>query len=155
MSECVWFCVQRKNELEELEEKRELRRKRALQKVGESRFSPNQSFFGFFMDLCSYSNNYSGSRRNIRLELRNIFRRVFLCVCVFSCSQRPTVEGAQRGQDFFIAFRAITWKWRSSGYDRRADKPWTRTHCVADKVHLHPPELLWPYKAWCFHFWKY
>uniref|UniRef100_A0A672M218 Phosphatase and actin regulator 4 n=1 Tax=Sinocyclocheilus grahami TaxID=75366 RepID=A0A672M218_SINGR len=97
------------------------------------------STFLAFPGLCSYSNQLFWVTAHIRCELRNVFRSVFLCVCV-QLSQRPTVEELREAK-ILIRFSDYVEVAEAQDYDRRADKPWTRL-TAADKVHLHHPELL-------------
>uniref|UniRef100_A0A671PFT7 Phosphatase and actin regulator n=1 Tax=Sinocyclocheilus anshuiensis TaxID=1608454 RepID=A0A671PFT7_9TELE len=67
----------------------------------------------------------------LQCELRNVFRSVFLCVCV-QLSQRPTVEELREAK-ILIRFSDYVEVAEAQDYDRRADKPWTRL-TAADKA---------------------
>lgn len=98
-------CPAARNEQEQMEEKREIRR-RLSRKVG--------------VWVCMASSVYS------------CVDVCWVCVPVFQLSQRPTVEDLRRAK-ILIRFSDYVEVADAQDYDRRTDKPWTRL-TAADKA---------------------
>lgn len=104
-----FFCPAARNEQEQMEEKREIRR-RLSRKVWWERDAMREC-------VC------------VSLSLS-----VWTCVNVFQLSQRPTVEELRRAK-ILIRFNDYVEVADAQDYDRRTDKPWTRL-TAADKASL-------------------
>lgn len=88
---------------------------------------PKPELFWLFL-LCSYSNPLFWVTAHIRLELRNIFRSVFLCMCVCLVESEAHRRGAQRGQDSH-PLQWLRGSGRSSGLRPARGQTLDQTHC--------------------------
>lgn len=105
MKTFFFFCPAARNEQEQMEEKREIRRRLSRKVWWE---------------------------RDAMRECVCVSLSVWTCVNVFQLSQRPTVEELRRAK-ILIRFNDYVEVADAQDYDRRTDKPWTRL-TAADKA---------------------